>query len=355
MKIGILTFHWAANHGAVLQSYASFCYLKEKLQVEDVKIIDYLPKRREINLKNALKPHYPQVMISRIASLIKENRIKTFRKKFVLTSRYYSNRELIENPPDCDILLAGSDQIWNQSYTLCGEQGPTLVYFLNFGKEGCKKIGLSASFGCVEYPDNAYLLIKEHIYNFDAISVRENTGIDILKKIGVDNAIVAADPTSLLERDEYLKLCSKINKSEKCYTALCILRKQERKTKKVIEQVVSMLGNKVINIEKQSIENWLAGIRDANYVVTNSFHCVMMCLKLHTPFAVVLDDGKSAGMNDRFITLLNHFNLENCIIMGKEDIEKREIDFDWKKIDVSMENYASTLKNFLKTQITGEK
>lgn len=355
MKIGILTFHWAANHGAVLQTYASYCYLKETLGIDDVKIIDYLPKSREINLKNALKPNYPRVILSRIATLNKENQIKSFRKNFTLTNRYYSNKQLIENPPDCDVLLAGSDQIWNPSYALYGEHGPTPVYFLNFGKKGCKKIGLSASFGCSEYPDNAYGVIKQHINNFDAISVREKTGIDILKKMGIDNAEVVSDPTSLLEREKYLQLCAEVKKADKPYTAVCVLRKQNKQTRKVIAKTVSFIGNKTVNIEKKSIENWLSGIRDANFVVTNSFHCVMMCLKLHTPFAVVLEKGKLAGMNDRFGTLLKHFDLEKCIVSRAQDAENINKNFDWDKIDCLMESYSLTLKNFLKTQIMGEK
>ena len=350
MKVGILTFHWAANHGAVLQSYASYKYLKNNFDIEDVKIIDYLPREREITLKNALRPHYPWVILSRLHAWRKEQNIKHFRQRFDFTSRYISNQQLVDNPPDVDLLICGSDQIWNPSYAKFGEGKPTPVYFLNFGKKECKKIALSVSFGCTEYPEKVAQLVMPYIRSLDAISVRENSGIDILRRMGIDNALVTADPTALLSREQYSELCNNSFKNFTPYTALCILRKQDKKTKKKIKGLLSFYNNKVVNIEKMSITNWLSGIKDAKIVVTNSFHCVMMCLKLHTPFVVVTENGSLAGMNDRLYTLLEKFNLQDRIINDEnQTITFNEI--DWKEIDEIMESYALTLKNYLSSVI----
>lgn len=358
MKIGIMTFHWGANHGAMLQSYASAQYLQSKNA--EVKVIDYYPVNQELSLKNALKLSHPQVMLERIAAYRKEKTVSPFRKKLPLTMRYYTNQQLIDNPPDCDVLITGSDQVWNPYFVQHGEGANvvTPAYFLNFGKENCKKIALSVSFGCSEYPENAERIAKPFIENFDAISVREKTGLKILEKMGIAGAVITADPTSLLKKDNILALCSDVPENKSDFTAKCILRKQTNETNSVIETLVSTCKNgNAIDIEKMSMENWLASIRDAKFVVTNSFHCIMMCLKLHTPFAAVVESGVKAGMNDRLFTLLDHFGLADCIVADKnadfESVTSKSI--DWEAVDKAMDSYAHSLVKYLDSSIFGVK
>lgn len=356
MKIGILTFHWGANHGAILQTFASVKYLKSKNA--DVKVIDYYPINQELSLKNTLKISYPQVMLEKISAYKKEKSVAPFRKKLPLTERYYTNQQLIDNPPDFDVILCGSDQIWNPYFIQHGEgkNKATPVYFLNFGKEGCKRVALSVSFGCSEYPENAAVIAKPLIEKFDAISVREKTGVKILEGMGIDNAVITADPTSLLKKEDILELCKDIPQYNSAYTAKCILRKQSEETVDVINGLISAFKNgNTIDIEKASMENWLAGIRDAKFVVANSFHCIMMCLKLHTPFAAVAESGTKAGMNDRIFTLLDRFGLSDLIVADEnadfEGIVSKKI--DWEAVDIQMEKYAESLVKYLDSSIFG--
>ncbi len=356
MKIGIITFHWGANHGAMLQAYASAKYLQnENTQVQ---IIDYYPKNQELSLKNALKPSHPAVMLEKFAAYKKEKKVAPFRKKLPLTQRYYTNKELVCNPPDFDVLLTGSDQVWNPYFIMHGEgqNVTTPVYFLNFGKEKCKKVALSVSFGCSEYPEAAGKVAKPLIEAFDYISVRENTGLKILEAMGIEKGVVTADPTSLLTAGDILELCENVPK-QKGFVAKCILRKQSPETVELINSLVAeknMGGG--VDIEKESMENWLSGIRDSAFVVTNSFHCVMMCLKLHTPFAAVVESGAKAGMNDRLFTLLQHFSLTDLIVSDKsaiKDIVNKEI--DWAFIDAQMKSYAKSLADYLDVSVFGAK
>ncbi len=353
MKIGILTFHWSANHGAVLQTFATQEYLK-KNHLSEVEVINYYPKKFEYSLLKALYTRKLRLIPSRIKELIKNNRINKFRSNLNLTKRYYSSRQLFGHPTNYDIIFCGSDQIWNPNYVLHGEQGPTAVYFLDFAKKKTKKASLSASFGCTEYPENVKKIIKPYVEKLDFISVREKTGINILEKMGINNAVHTADPTSLLSREEYLELCSGISNKNSSYVALCILRKQARKNKELIKNILSLCNVKTVNIKNKSMEKWLSGMRDAKMVVTNSFHCVMMCLKLHKPFVVITETGALAGMNDRLFSLLEHFNLEGCIISDLEQVDKiKDIQFDWLKIDEDMNSYADTLKTYLNQVIGG--
>ncbi len=345
MKIGILTFHWGTNHGAILQTYASYKYLKNL--GHDVQIINYFPKKYEVRFKSLFRPNYPSVMIQRIFTFIKERRLRDFRKNLNLTKRYYSNQELIDNPPEFDMMLCGSDQIWNPFYVSHGENKTTTVYFLNFGNEKCKKAALSVSFGCEKYPKLAGHIIRPYIEELDCISVRENSGKKILEEMGIENVFVTADPCSLISKEEYLDICKDIPVNKTKYIASCILRKQGKDTRKLINDIVIKSGaKKTKNLINLSMEAWLGGMRDASAVVTNSFHCVMMCLKLHIPFWVVLEKGTRSGMNDRMYTLLEKVGLLERIVIDISILDSNSI-IEWQKVDEKMDKYTQSLKTYL--------
>lgn len=349
MKIGIMTFHWAANHGAVLQVYALSEYLK-KLYDVDVEVIDYCPEKMRINFKNILRSRRIQTLLIKLNEFKKEKEISKFRRKLNLSNKYISNKQLIESTLDYDILITGSDQIWNPFFLLKGEGKVTPVYFLNFGKPNVKKVSISASFGCEKYPEECQELAKPLLEEFHAISVRENSGKVILEQMGL-SSIVTADPTSLLSTSDYFNLCNnKIEETE--YISKMILRKQSKNTKKLFKGICDEFkGVNIKNIEKYSVSDWLTSIRDSRLVITNSFHCVMMCLKLHTPFIVLLEDGRRSGMNDRFKTLLSKFSLSDRIVNSIEDLKCIEKEIDFIKVDRDMELYAESLKVFLNNNI----
>ncbi len=350
-KVGILTFHWAANHGAVLQTYALSQYLNNTYDV-NTEIINYFPKSYEHTIINALLRIRPSDVIKRIKEYRKEQKIKPFREILKLSKRYYANSELIDDYMNYDILITGSDQIWNPFFLRSGERKATPVYFLNFGGDNTKKISVSASFGCQTFPEDCKLLAKPYLEKFSDISVREKTGANILSDMGFSNATVTADPTSLLSGDEYLKLCRNISSVPRGVVSKMILRNQSKKNQTLLELIcVTYSSRKVYDINCMSIPDWLAAIRDSGMVVTNSFHCVMMCLKFHTPFAVILENGALSGMNDRFTTLLNFFGLQNRIVSTPDDVSILSSEIDFDKVDNIMEEYAETLKTFLERNI----
>ncbi len=345
MNIGILTFHWAANHGAVLQGYASARYLAAQYPDSDVRIIDYVPAAQEMSFLNLLRPRHPRAMLARFKAYSKGRRLDRFRRDLPLTARFSSSNAMREGLRDLDLAFCGSDQIWNPAFTLHGEGGPTTAYYLGFCSERCTKAALSVSFGCTEFPPEAAAVACPAIADFDALSVREEDGAAILKTLGFENARVVADPTSLLPSAAYREICQNVPPSKTPFTAQCILRKQSAETTALITQVNRAVGLPVKDIEPLAMEEWLAAIRDADRVVTNSFHCTMMCLKLHTPFTVILEKKARGGMNGRFFTLLRRFGLEGAIATdGHADICFTP---DWDAVDAEMERYAATLKEYI--------
>ena len=114
MTIGILTFHWATNNGAVLQAYALQVFLT-KLG-HNVKIIDYMPRAYEKTFAKCFVSKRPAAIKKCLSEYFKETHFIPFRKEHLtLTDRYDSVDEMRRNPPHCDVYICGSDQIWNTS------------------------------------------------------------------------------------------------------------------------------------------------------------------------------------------------------------------------------------------------
>ena len=337
MKIGILTFHWATNYGAVLQCYALQTYL-ESLG-HRVEIIDYKPRQYDDNLYNFFRFRKFLNVGDYIKQRKKESALISFRaQKLKMTSRCVSCKEMSDNLDDFDALISGSDQVVNPSFLMSGEGRGKIspTYFLGFRFKG-KRIGYALSFGCVIYPEKVAEIAKKYIKNFDVITVRENTGRDIVRSMGRDDAFVVPDPTLLMEPQFYHTLaneCLSVNSTPYIYSFF-IRNISERKFS--INKIFK--GNNILwNNEDgdYTMQGWLNKIKNADFVVTDSFHCLVMCLKLHKSFAVITEHKGNVGMNDRLYTLLDGLSLSNHII-NKEycakviNLQKELI--DWSIVD----------------------
>lgn len=344
MKIGIMTFHWATNYGAVLQAYALQEYLES--MGHSVEIINYKPKQYDFSwLKNLRHPRNLIHLDKIIKTRRKEKLLSVFRMKYLqMSDRYYSITELKEKANGYDVLISGSDQILNPSFTTTGENGPTSAYYLDFGGKA-KKIGYAVSFGCVKYPKSALPFAKKWINNFSAIGVREDTGVNLLASMNFfGQCDVVPDPTILLGKELFKKLnVAKKNCSDRY--CLYILRKKyaiNMKDVEVIDDTTNVL----------SMEKWIDIIINSRGLITNSYHGMIVALLNHVPFVVILETNHSAGMNDRFYTLLKRVRLENRICNEGDDYSKVFCeDVDWISVDKLLEEFrieANKILNIMK-------
>lgn len=337
MRIGILTFHWATNYGAVLQCFALQFFLESR--GHNVKVINYKPRRYDDTFLNFLRTRQFLNIVGYLNWRKKELELDKFRNANLhQTKRVFSFEEMESIASEFDVIVSGSDQVVNPFFLMNGEGrgkvSPT--YFLGFQFNG-RRIGYALSFGCVTYPDSAREIACRFMKNFDVISVREKTGVDIVKSMGRDDASVVPDPTLLMEPQFYHTLaneCLSVNLSPYIYSFF--IRHISRR-KSSINEVFK--GNKVLwNNEDgdYTMQGWISKINNAEFVVTDSFHCVVMCLKLHKPFAVITEYKGNVGMNDRLYSLLDRLFLSNHIV-NKENIVdimnlKNEI-INWSLVD----------------------
>lgn len=351
MKIGILTFHWATNYGAVLQCYALQKHLES--MGHEAKIINYKPRQYDDNISTFLRFRKFLNLREYINSRKKESALCKFRNEYLhQTKRVYQCKDMASLASQFDIIVSGSDQVVNPSFLLSGEGRGivTPTYFLGFPFKG-KRIGYALSFGCVTYPEKAREIAEEYIKDFDIISVREKTGVDIVKSMGRDDAIVVPDPTLLIESRFYHQLADNhINSNQNQYIYSFFIRNiAERKN-----AICNILKGKHILWNNEdgdyTMQGWLNKIKHSEFVVTDSFHCVVMCLKLHKPFVVITENNGNVGMNDRLYTLLGNIGLDNRIIY-KGNINQinnlLEKEINWNCIDIKIPKMVDLITNII--------
>lgn len=338
MKVGTITFHWAINYGAVLQSYALQKYIS-KMDIK-TEIIDYRPSR--------------VVFIQNAVAFLKGNReyyrkrrkIRRFVKEELVISnkKYRSNRKLHLIADEYKCVIVGSDQIWNPSFLLNAERRVTLSYYLDFLNPNIKRSSYAASFGTDKLSDEVKDLIRPCLKKFTKISVREKSGVEIIREMGLKCELVL-DPVFLLEASEYLKLVKSTTYTKKMFSF--ILHSRQPFSEKIVS-FFQQYYDDCTEKETLTVNEWLAHIKNAELVVTNSFHCVSFSIIFHTPFIVTLVE--DSQMNGRIETILEHVGLYNRIVNGYDEkhleyLTKEKI--DWDEVERKLLSLKKSSKEFI--------
>ena len=352
LKIGILTFWWTNdNYGQLHQCYALQKYLRNA--GHDAFLIRYDSRNDFIRtpfILRCLKALNPVLLCKFLQykiqhkinskKLLEESKLNDrhfddFRAKYIAQSGtvYTSYNQLKENPPEADVYIVGSDQVWNfYEHRLNQCRNLVHAYFLDFGSTQIKRISYAASWGKTALPHDFIKEISPLLKKFDYVSVREKSGIDLCRKCGYDTAEFRCDPTLLLTAENYRSLYKEnygTSKRKNPYLFLYMLNNTcDFDIQKVYEfaerknlEVVYVTGNgKIDRYEKTfaTIPQWLSLIDNAEYVMTNSFHCCVFSLLFEKKFGVVPLTKTLAGMNSRIETLSEIFGIKPRWIMEDE-------------------------------------
>lgn len=363
MRIGIITYHWAYNYGAVMQAYALQTYLEKLGHI--VEFINYVP----INQKTGLLRKY-------IGRNIKSTKLKwntaqrelnfhTFVSKLNISSiKYISYQELLDLPPNYDIYICGSDQVWN--YDLVSstpeKKGISHPYYLDFGNETTKRIAYAPSFGSSNIPEDLKDEIKKCLSKFNSISVREKSGVEIVKSLGYKNVKWMPDPTFLLNKEDYLNIKNSGINDNQGFIYSYILEEQDEMAKKVLT-FVSDKGNKnIYNVFMGTIikgrnykniipspEQWLHYVNNADFIVTNSFHSTVFALIFHRPFITIPLGGRASGRNERIISLLDSLGLSARLLWEYDEnaiLETRRHIINWEIVDEKINKWRENAYDF---------
>lgn len=336
MKIGILTFHKVINYGALLQAYA----LNKKIRALgfECEDIDYTSKE--------IADFYNPFKLKRISDLkdlilhvmtwpwkIRTSRkFSQFVKENIPLSEINYDNNISDAQGTYDILIAGSDQVWNYSLT-----GADSNYMLAFDDKA-KKISYAGSFGKTVLSTTESEDAAKYLRLFSHISVREASGKELVDKILKCNQTrIVLDPVFLLEKNEWVSIGDLPFYDN--YILLFVLHKNKtivefaKKLSNETGKQIIQLSNK-INFDMDITYSKGCGPKDfiglinrASYVVTDSFHATSMSIILNKQFYVGLKKQKLASLNTRIYSLLDMFGLQNRIIGSIDSHNNEEIDY----------------------------
>ncbi|WP_147382965.1 polysaccharide pyruvyl transferase family protein [Parabacteroides sp. TM07-1AC] len=323
-RVGIYTY-MLNNYGAVLQAYALQTFLSKYKNCE-VEIINFktdkhlradrLFKPREGLLRNLV---FVFLTLLHYCALSKRRkRTHKFKQDFYNLSQTYSSvDELLSNPPKKDIHVSGSDQVFNPT----SEYMP--IYYLQFPKGDSKKVAYAPSFGISKFTQQQKESIRNFICDFDALSCREVTGANLLSELTGKEIPVVVDPTLLLSSSDWSKIAVQPNIKVK-YIFVYDLNGGNNliHIAKRIQQVtgykiICVTGN-IAKFYKGCTQVYSAGpcefvgwFKNAEYVVTDSFHGTMFSLIWGKPFFTYIATMSSAT---RIYSILSQLGLRDRIV-----------------------------------------
>lgn len=337
INVGTITFHCSYNYGSALQTFALKTLLEKKKYI--VNVIDFIYKkdfeqyrlfRTSIYLKN------PKSFIGDILFLKKNYKRKRnfeifVKKYFNLTQKkYYNYKDMKELNNEFDIFICGSDQIWNLDCT----KGVEPAYFLKFANKDKLKIAYAPSLAHVKFAKNYDADLKNAIKDLDYISVREESTLPLIQPLTEKKVSVVLDPTLLLDQKDYeLIISQNENKSEYVfvymleYSAELVKYCNEFSSKKGIK-VTYIASNKFSGIKGKNAfgigpDKFLKYIKEAKYIITNSFHATVFSIIFNKKF-VTFTTKKSSS---RMVDLLDSLGISERIYNEKFNIDK-DIDYD---------------------------
>lgn len=373
MKIAILTQPLGYNYGGIMQAYAL-----QQVVVNlghDVVTLDR-KKNRNAFFVRMLLPFRSTVykilgrkvlknFTSNERKFVYSGMVSFVQKNIKMSEELFSTKSLrshyVEN--SYDLIIVGSDQVWRPKYS------PNIYnFFGDFLKEKEKIIAYAASFGVDiwEFNEKQTRVCSGLASNFKAISVREKSGLKLAKEKLAVTAELVLDPTLLLSAKDYESLFKGKVSKNKGKILKYILDDNKNKTKIINE--VSVFLNKDIfsaqpargidDIQGKSIEDykfpdvedWLMSFKDAEFVITDSFHGCVFSIIFNKPFIAI---GNTERGLSRFQSLLELFGLSDRLVVDfKADFEILITEnIDWTDVNEKVSNYKESSLLFLKKSL----
>ena len=376
MKIYTITCHDLYNHGATLQAYALMKYLENC--GHNVEIIDYRPTyhaqvldyrfdvfwvpekwRRSMFHKFIYRATKFPSRYLKISKSCKRAFIQFNRKYLKLTPiRYSSSKKLKTELPPADYYIAGSDQIWN-TYK---QNGRDPAYYLDFVPDSAGRISYAASLSSTQVHPKYKEFVQRMVKAIHHVSVREETGVGILKGLGINNATRVLDPVFLMDR------CFWDDLSDMDVRAgyILVYAFQEDAAVAAFAQKLAKASNLKIyavnNYQKTPYadvdyyhigpKGFLSLVKNAEVVVGNSLHALAFSLIFEKEFYVFRRQGRD--INSRLHDLLKIVGLRDRMdpdLSCARSVGANAIPYDSVTEVLQAETFRS--KRFLQDALSG--
>ena len=297
-------------------------------------------------------------------------------KKFYQLSEYFDEKNLHRLSELADFFVVGSDQLWNASYSF----DPDRLY-LGCGDFSVKKISFATSFGqnSHSYDPQQLETVKKLFSLFNHISVREESGVQILKEFNI-NATAILEPVFLCNKSVFDKLRAKSEVKNKNSLVAYMLKVNEdlaRLSVKFQNMLglksaigTTTLGRDTFYVENniktwksyegiefsenhQNVADFIANCQDADFIFTDSFHGICFALLYHKPFIAVRNTARGAARYD----ILDKLGLEDRIL-SMDELDRVNIDYlqkpiCWENVDIKLSKLKSFAFEWLKNAFEG--
>ena len=371
----ILTHPTFCNYGGILQAYALQTAV-HKLGVP-CKTIDYLP----IDWTKWMKLQGPRVklrywftLLRMILGARKESfpryfippRHASFKRRFMHLASLKHHHNIAANFSHVPNFIVGSDQVWRAVYARVLTAPP--FFFLSFASQEQRKrsFAYAASFGTDEWEGTPEETVEctRLLKDFKAVSVREHSGIRICREVFGVEAVQMPDPTLLLEPEDYSRLIRRWWTRRLPHPSMAVYLLDETDEKKKLTQDIAEQAGlypqqltahgdapRAMDRIPLSIPQWLRCIREAECVLTDSFHGCVFAIIYNKPFVCLGNEGRG---NARFDTLLGTFGLEDRLITNattEKVLQVLNTPIDWKRVNAIHDSERERGINFLKENL----
>lgn len=345
MKIAILTQPLHNNYGGNLQNFALQKVLTdmghEPVTIDRHYTVKLRTKLKLGYFKNLLmhflkgtpKPLWKSYFSSQKEQAYLRQDITAFIDAYITkTPRLYSDKavQAIFKENNFEAVIVGSDQCWRPMYS------PNIyTYYLDFLKDNkeIKKLAYAASFGTDEweYTEEQTARCKELIQQFDLVTVREKAAVNLVAEKLNKDAEFVLDPTLLLSKEDYMELFAGKNLPNNKGIYTYILDESDWKTQ-VVETAKETLGlpqfsnqhsEHALNSKKiPSIESWIKGFADADFVITDSFHGTVFSIIFNKPFISLVNINRGAS---RFESILDELGFIERLIKDYDEAKVKRL------------------------------
>lgn len=372
-SIGIITIHKINNYGSVFQAYAlqKACEdLGYKVEIIDYNYPNSFHTPRKYASHEDSQPNEPKwiKMLYALELINQHKRIDAFVNKFQkLSPKAYSHpSELEKEAPQYDVYITGSDQLWNPRH--CNGDP---AFLLHFAPDNSLKISYAASIGANSIPADLKPQYKELLNRYAYIAVRENSGASVIKEVAGKEAAIVLDPTLLLDKEQWNQIATPRRLFKKKYI-LCYFLNYTFNAFPYVDQLAEYMqkqtGYEIVRVARPphklglphthyrvgaSPEDFLALVRDAEMVLTTSFHGTAYAVNYGKPVFTVVQDRNAS--DSRQVSLMHNLGLDEQVLSITDEMPvKKRFTYDvlseQKRLDTLRQQSMDYLKHALKNE-----
>ena len=369
MRIAIITLPLHANYGGILQAYALQTILKRmghNVEIITLSCFLRIPLWR-IPFTYIKRCSFKYLFGKKIRIFYEQwyNRtdpLLVIHMKCFIDERIFIrfvNRYNDIKDGEYDAFIVGSDQVWRPQYFKSSIENAYLAFAKKW--KNVKRIAYAASFGTDEweYTLKQTKYCSKLVELFDGVSVREKTAVGLCEHYLHCKAQHVLDPTMLLTASSYYQLFMNKQLSPCDGQLLTYILDENVETENIILQLAAHFGYKPFRVNSRyenynapliervqpSVEQWLKGFYEAEFIVTDSFHATIFAILFRKPFIVI--GNRERGLS-RLHSLLCMFSLEKHFVFTSGQINfNMDYSIDTQELDIILDKLRSDSIDYL--------